>query len=94
MSRVGYGGNEWRPGAAETRVTSPDVTPTAWPWGSLHGAVQKQHCAWCCAGGAGVGKSYTIEVLVQQLQAMRRTVGITASTGTAALNINGMTVHR
>jgi putative protein kinase ArgK-like GTPase of G3E family len=47
-----------------------------------------------CAGGAGVGKSYTVEALVQLLQDKGRTVAVTASTGTAALNVNGMTIHR
>lgn len=47
-----------------------------------------------CAGGAGVGKSFTVDALVQLLRGSRRAVAVTASTGTAALNINGMTVHR
>lgn len=51
-------------------------------------------CVLSCAGGAGVGKSFTVDALVQQLLNRRRTVAVTASTGTAALNINGMTVHR
>lgn len=46
------------------------------------------------AGGAGVGKSFAVDALVQALQARGLVVAKTASTGTAALNINGMTVHR
>lgn len=41
-----------------------------------------------------MGKSFTTQALVEQLLAQRRTVAVTASTGTAALNIDGMTVHR
>jgi putative protein kinase ArgK-like GTPase of G3E family len=51
------------------------------------------HVLWC-AGGAGVGKSFTVEALVQLLQDKGRAVAVTASTGTAALNVNGMTIHR
>lgn len=47
-----------------------------------------------CPGGAGVGKSFTTQAIVQQLLDQRRSVAVTASTGTAALNIDGMTVHR
>lgn len=41
-----------------------------------------------------MGKSFTVDVLVQLMRDQGRGVAKTASTGTAALNINGMTVHR
>lgn len=41
-----------------------------------------------------MGKSFTVEALVQMLQDKGRPVAVTASTGTAALNVNGMTIHR
>jgi hypothetical protein len=41
-----------------------------------------------------VGKSFTVEMLVQEAKERGRVIAKTASTGTAALNIGGMTVHR
>jgi DNA replication protein DnaC len=51
------------------------------------------HCM-LLTGGAGVGKSYTVAALVQELRRHGRSVCLTASTGTAALHIGGMTLHR
>ena len=39
-------------------------------------------------GGGGVGKSYMIKILNEKYKIIN-----TASTGTAAININGVTVH-
>lgn len=44
-------------------------------------------------GSAGVGKSLLVDSIVEQLKAARKTVAITASTGIAAVNIAGCTVH-
>jgi uncharacterized NAD-dependent epimerase/dehydratase family protein len=41
-----------------------------------------------------VGKSFTVHHLTEKLRNEGRVVGITATTGTAALNVGGMTVHR
>ena len=45
-------------------------------------------------GGAGVGKSYTIREIIKALQNKGRNIMVTAPTGIAALNIDGVTVHR
>ena len=45
-------------------------------------------------GGAGVGKTRTLKVLVSELRRAGKNVGVTASTGIAALAIGGWTVHR
>eukprot|EP00775_Hariotina_reticulata_P004447 gene4447-4702_t len=44
-------------------------------------------------GGAGVGKSYTLHAVVSALTSRRRRVVVTASTGTAAINVDGTTIH-
>lgn len=46
------------------------------------------------SGGGGVGKSYISQIIVDELQAAGKTVLITASTGKAAMLINGVTCHR
>lgn len=46
------------------------------------------------SGGGGVGKSYISQIIVDELQATGKTVLITASTGKAAMLINGVTCHR
>lgn len=47
-------------------------------------------------GSAGTGKSVVLRQLVEELYRLhgRSTVGVTASTGLAACNINGQTVHK
>lgn len=45
-------------------------------------------------GGAGTGKSYIIKKIIQELKIKDLNILITASTGTAAYNINGCTIHR
>ena len=45
-------------------------------------------------GGGGVGKSYLVTQIVDELQASGKTVLITASTGKAATLIGGVTCHR
>jgi ATP-dependent exoDNAse (exonuclease V) alpha subunit len=44
-------------------------------------------------GGAGVGKSYLIKQIVQHCESKKIIHGVTATTGSAAFLIDGMTVH-
>ena len=44
-------------------------------------------------GGAGVGKSFVTNLIVKKLKESGRTVQITASTGIAAVNVSGQTIH-
>jgi ATP-dependent DNA helicase PIF1 len=44
-------------------------------------------------GPAGTGKSYTIKYIIELLKANKKTVGLTATTGTAAFIIGGQTIH-
>ncbi|RLB73462.1 MAG: hypothetical protein DRH06_10590, partial [Deltaproteobacteria bacterium] len=44
-------------------------------------------------GGAGVGKTYTVNELVAQATALNMSVVVTATTGKAASLINGQTLH-
>ena len=45
------------------------------------------------SGGAGVGKSFVTNLIVQELKKMHKRVQITASTGIAAVNVSGQTIH-
>ena len=45
------------------------------------------------SGSAGVGKSFTIENIVQWCKRTDKTVGVTALTGMAAITISGRTLH-
>ncbi len=45
-------------------------------------------------GGAGVGKSFIVHKIVSLLREQGRRVAVTASTGIAAVNVNGTTVHK
>lgn len=45
-------------------------------------------------GGPGTGKSYIVKKIINELNKNKLNILITASTGTAAYNINGFTVHR
>jgi ATP-dependent DNA helicase PIF1 len=44
-------------------------------------------------GSGGVGKSFVLEQIVEQLEAKRKQVSVTASTGIAALAVGGTTLH-
>jgi len=44
-------------------------------------------------GSAGVGKSLLIERIVRQFEKLSKNIAITATTGRAAVNINGTTLH-
>jgi ATP-dependent DNA helicase PIF1 len=44
-------------------------------------------------GGAGTGKSFTIEVMVLALNVLQKRVALTATTGNAAVHIGGTTLH-
>ena len=44
-------------------------------------------------GSAGVGKSLLVDSIVEQLRKMGKEVAITASTGIAAVNVGGCTLH-
>jgi ATP-dependent DNA helicase PIF1 len=44
-------------------------------------------------GGAGTGKTLVVKRLVDELRAAGKTVAVTATTGVAALNCGGVTVH-
>lgn len=44
-------------------------------------------------GSAGVGKSFVLKEIVQLCRSNNISVGITSSTGTSALTINGKTIH-
>ena len=48
----------------------------------------------CITGGGGVGKSYILRKIIEELQKDRKTILITASTGRAAMLIGGVTCHR
>lgn len=45
-------------------------------------------------GGAGVGKTYLIKCIVQEMWKHKKEYSIVAPTGVAALQINGETIHR
>jgi DNA replication protein DnaC len=45
-------------------------------------------------GPAGVGKSFLIRAIIHALEAKGKMVALTAPTGVAAVNIDGMTIHR
>lgn len=47
----------------------------------------------CITGPAGSGKSYTLRNITEWAQKHDKTIAVTASTGTAAILINGRTVH-
>ena len=44
-------------------------------------------------GPAGTGKSFTIKYIIELLRAEKKSVGLTATTGTAAFIIGGQTIH-
>lgn len=44
-------------------------------------------------GPAGTGKSFTIKYIIELLRANNKSVGLTATTGTAAFIIGGQTIH-
>lgn len=46
----------------------------------------------CMTGGGGVGKTYTVNSIREEFKGERKVV-VTASTGVAAQNVNGITVH-
>ena len=58
---------------------------------ALHAA--KQGSNLFISGGAGVGKSFVTNLIVQELKRMHKRVHITASTGIAAVNVSGQTIH-
>lgn len=45
------------------------------------------------SGVPGSGKSFTLSHIVQKLRSSKTNYGLTATTGTAAVNINGQTIH-
>jgi ATP-dependent DNA helicase PIF1 len=45
-------------------------------------------------GSAGVGKSYIMKRVIKDLLEQKKNVGVTASTGIAAINIGGVTIYR
>jgi len=45
------------------------------------------------SGVPGSGKSFTLSYIVQKLESLKIKFGLTATTGTAAVNINGQTIH-
>lgn len=47
----------------------------------------------CITGPAGSGKSYTLKKIVEAIKLQNKNVGITATTGSAALLIGGRTIH-
>ena len=48
----------------------------------------------CITGGAGVGKSFITQVVIDELKVQGKTVMVVAPTGKAATVINGVTAHR
>jgi ATP-dependent DNA helicase PIF1 len=44
-------------------------------------------------GAAGTGKSFLINCIIEELQKRKKVVAVTASTGAAAVNIGGVTIH-
>ena len=46
------------------------------------------------SGGAGTGKSMVIQLAIDELQSLGKSVLVCAPTGIAALNIGGITIHR
>lgn len=45
-------------------------------------------------GNAGTGKSYLLNTFIQNAQAAKKKILVTAPTGVAAINIGGSTIHR
>lgn len=46
------------------------------------------------SGGAGTGKSMVIQLAIDELQSLGKSVLVCAPTGIAALNVGGITIHR
>lgn len=44
-------------------------------------------------GGGGVGKSFIVKTIVQTLREKKKNVYVTSSTGVAAINVGGVTLH-
>ena len=55
--------------------------------------VIKSGQSWFCTGEAGVGKSVVIAALIRQERERGGMIGITATTGNAAVALGGMTIH-
>lgn len=47
----------------------------------------------CICGPGGVGKSYLVDNIVEYMISKKRHIGVVATTGTAAINIKGTTLH-
>ena len=47
----------------------------------------------CICGPGGVGKSYLVDNIVEYMILKKRHIGVVATTGTAAINIKGTTLH-
>lgn len=63
--------------------------------------LKEQAISFCAAGEnmfltgrAGTGKSWTTRQMVKQLRKQDKVVHVTAPTGMAAINVNGITIHR
>lgn len=59
----------------------------------IHDRIVKDRFSVFFTGPGGTGKSFLLEEIVKSLKRSRRIVAVTASTGKAALNIGGCTLH-
>ena len=45
-------------------------------------------------GGAGTGKSFVLQLFINEMEKQNKNVIVCAPTGIAAINIQGVTIHR
>ena len=55
--------------------------------------VTKEFKSVCICGSGGVGKSYLVKHIVNDMTQNNRDIAVVATTGTAAVNVGGRTVH-
>jgi ATP-dependent DNA helicase PIF1 len=55
--------------------------------------VVKKRASLFFSGAAGSGKSFLLKRIISNLREQQREVAVTATTGIAAVNINGTTLH-
>ena len=107
LRRIDAALERWRPTIRAGGLTGPCIRPASPPAASASAEPAfvpdaYQRCAIAAAeagesffltGSAGTGKSYVLKHIIRALRARGREVAVTASTGCAAVAINGNTVH-